>query len=138
MFAVHNSTIKGKWLITGGTAKGFGDECANNVDGGIRVLHTHHGRFIFGETDRNCPGGRINGGIRFLNNIDVGILETDGNHINGGIVDTGNDSNWNEVEGNTVHGSATCANNSVVHGGTVINDEGGPNSYTGKNTGCPG
>ena len=40
-FDVDHSTIKGGWRITGGTAlnpAGRGDLCANNVDGGIRVI----------------------------------------------------------------------------------------------------
>jgi hypothetical protein len=53
-------------------------------------------------------------------------------------VDTNNSGKWNEVEGTSVHGPATCAHNNFVHGGTTaLNDEGGPNTYTGKNRGCP-
>lgn len=136
-FSVQNSSIHGQWLITGGTAEGFGDECGNNVYGGIRVLNTQGGSFIFGETDRGCAGGRVDGGVRFVNNTHIGILEIDGYQIHGRVVDTNNQGQWNEIEGNTVHGSALCANNNSANGGGVINDEGGPNSYTGKDSGCP-
>lgn len=141
VFSVQHSLIKGKWLITGGTAQGptgFGDLCGNNVDGGIRVRDTHGAHLIFGETDRHCVGGRVDGGVWFVNNTAVGILEIDGYRIHGRLLDTHNEGKWNEIEGNIVHGSARCADNNAVHGGaTALNDEGGPNHYTGKNTGCP-
>jgi hypothetical protein len=143
MFSVQNSLIQGGWRITGGSALGTthpttGDLCGNTVDGELRVDHTRHAVFIFGETDRHCAGGLINGGVRFDDNRNVGILEVDGYDIHGHVVDVDNDGVWNELEGLTVHGSAVCKDNNYVHGGTsAINDEGGPNTYTGNNKGCP-
>jgi hypothetical protein len=139
-FGVQHSSIRGQWLITGGTGTGSGDQCGNNVGGGLRVKNAHGGRFIFGEIHHhaNCAGGHVSHGVRFVNDTDVGIVELDGYVVYGGVVDTGNSGGYNEIEGNTVHGSATCANNNMVHGGaTAQNDDGVPNTYRGKNTGCP-
>lgn len=135
-FTVHNSLIHGSWVITGGTGVKTGRQCGDNVDGGLTVENTSGGYFVFGEANQHCLGGRINGGVRFVNNKNSAALELDGNSVNGGIVDTNNNDKFNEIEGNTVHGPATCAhNNKPVKGGNA--KDGGPNSYTGPNNGCP-
>lgn len=135
-FQVDNSLIHGGWTLTGGQAIKR-DQCGNNVDGGLRVMNASGGKFNFGETNRHCAGGRINGGVRLVHNSGINI-DVDGYRIDGPVIDTNNSGTWNELEGLTVHGSARCAHNNFVHGGTTaLNDEGGPNSYTGKNRGCP-
>jgi hypothetical protein len=137
-FKVDNSLIHGGWTITGGTGIGRRPvQCGNNVDGGLRVMHTKGGKFNFGETNRHCAGGRVNGGVRLVHNRGVN-LDVDRYRIYGPLVDTHNSGKWNEVEGTTVHGPATCGHNNFVHGGkTALNDEGGPNTYIAKNRGCP-
>jgi hypothetical protein len=143
-FKVDNSTIDGGWTITGGTGgpppRGIrANQCGNNINGGLRVESTSSGgTFVFGEQDHGCVGGRINGGVRFENNINAFALEVDGYKVNGGVRDTGNTGQWNEIEGVTDHGASTCDNNNFVFGGTTaLDDEGGTNSYTGKVIGCP-
>lgn len=137
-FKVDNSLIHGGWKLTGGTGIGKRPvQCGDTVDGGIRVMNASGGKFNFGETNQHCSGFRINGGVVFVHNTGVN-LDVDSDQIHGRLLDTNNTGGWNEVEGSTVSGAATCAHNHFVHGGTTaLNDgDGGPNHYH-HNTGCP-
>src|SRR5207247_8162917 len=108
-------------------------ECGNRINGGLTVKHISTGATLaIGETNANCGGGRINGRVVFRDNSNA-FLELDGALVNGGILAKGN-TGGGEIEGNTVHGGATCSNNTPA----FLNDgDGGPNSYTGNNNGCP-
>jgi hypothetical protein len=143
---VDNSVINRGWKITGGTGKAgpnapLTDQCGNNINGGLSVIgadgNTASGWFVFGEEHRHCAGGAINGGVRFVHSH--ATLEVDNEIIDGGIVDTNNSGEFGEIEGVVVRGSAICAHNNFVHGGTTaINDEKDDfNTYIGENTGCP-
>ena len=92
------------------------------------------GLFSFGEVNADCAGGTINGGVTFNNNP-VASLELDSYVVHGGLTFSNTGGGFfNELEGTGVHGSATCANNDAP----AVNDgDGGPNSYTGTNNGCP-
>jgi hypothetical protein len=129
-FSVQNSLIRGGWKITGGT--GADVQCGNDIHGGLRVSGTSGGLFVFGEEYTPCPGGTITGGVRFVGNDSV-TLELEGYVVHGRLVDVGNVGEFNEIEGNIVYGSALCAYNRVA----PFNDEGDPNSYAGRNRGCP-
>jgi hypothetical protein len=128
---VNASTINGGWSITGSSFSGS-DFCGNNVDGGLSVsgvdLSPFTGTFAFGEANAGCAGGTINGGATLTNNNDV--VEVDSYTVNGGLTITGN-TGITELEGTTVNGTATC------QAGTFNDGDGGPNSFTGQNNGCP-
>ncbi len=125
--AIDNSTISGGWTITGPTFPA--NFCGNNVAGGLRVTGTTlGGTFAFGEINQNCAGGTITGGVWIANNPGV-FAEIDNYTISGGLTIIGNDGGA-ELEGSTVSGAATC------QAGT-FNDEGGPNTFRGRNNGCP-
>jgi hypothetical protein len=103
--------------------------CGTNVNGGLTVENIASGATLaLGEANADCPGGTINGGATFMNNSNA-FLEIDGYQVNGGLQFL-NNIGGGEIEGMSVNGAATCTS---AYG----NDEGGPNSYTGPNNGCP-
>lgn len=134
LLAVNNSTINGGWSITGvvyPVGSNHGYFCGDNVNGGLNVIGTEaHGLpLLFGEADAGCAGGTINGGASFVNNH--AAVELDTYTVNGGVTFSGNAGGFNEIEGTTVHGQASC------QAGVTNDGDGGPNSYTGPNNGCP-
>jgi hypothetical protein len=125
---INNSIINGGWSITGDVAAPQNQFCNNIVNGGLTV-HAVTSVVIlsFGETNQGCGGGTINGGVTAVNSPDV-FFEVDQYTVNGGLTILGVSNG--EVEGTTVNGPATCQPG-------IFNDEGGPNTYTGPNNGCP-
>ena len=110
--------------------------CATNLDGGVSVNNIDTGATLaIGESNGffgHCPGGTINGDTDFVNNPAGGTLELDGDLVHGHL-EWINTNSYGEIEGTTVKGGATCQSSVVV-----VNDgDGGPNSYTGQDNGCP-
>jgi hypothetical protein len=136
---VNNSTIHGGWSITGGIiAPNY--FCGNNVDGGLTVNNVDNlfGIFAisFGEANAGCAGGTINGGASFTNI--TASTELDAYTVNGGVTFANVNGNINEIEGSTIHGSASCdAASNVVNDSYTTDGPPSPNSYTGTNNGCP-
>ncbi len=124
--SVTDSTIHGGWSITG-DVDALTFMCGNNIDGGLTVEGVTTGTTLaFGETNASCAGGTINGEVSITDND--AFVEIDGYHINGALTITGNTGG--ELEGTSVKGPATCQPG-------ISNDEGGSNSFTGPNNGCP-
>ncbi len=125
--SVTDSTIHGGWSITGDVSAPT-YMCGNTIDGGLTVNGvTSSVTLAFGEANANCAGGTINGGATIADSQGV-FAEIDQYEINGSLTLTG--TGGGELEGTSVNGSATCQ-------AAVGNDEGGPNSFTGTNSGCP-
>jgi hypothetical protein len=128
LILVTDSRINGGWSITGDVFE-LGYLCGNNVNGGLNVSGvTTPTTLAFGEANANCAGGRINGGATFTGNP-AAFVELDSYAVNGGVTFAGNGGG--ELEGTVVHGSASC------DAGIFNDGDGGPNTYTGPNAGCP-
>jgi hypothetical protein len=130
---IQSSVIHGGLFIN--NLFGRNPVCATNLDGGVVVENIDTGAILsIGESNGffgNCPGGTINGDVDVVNNPLGGTLELDRNLIHGHL-EWINTVSYGEIEGNTVKGGATCQNSFVINDG-----DGGPNSYTGPNNGCP-
>ena len=132
---IHNSVINGGLFIN--NLFGNNPVCSTELDGGVTVTNITTGAVLaIGESNNffggSCPGGTINGDTDVVNNPMGGNLEIDGYLIHGHLQWI-NSTSYGELEGDTVKGGATCQNSFFV-----INDgDGGPNSYTGPNNGCP-
>jgi hypothetical protein len=126
--SVTDSTISGGWSITG-AVDALTYMCGNDVNGGLDVTGVTTATVLsFGEANANCPGGTVNGGVSFVDNP-LAFVELDSYTANGGVTFAGNGGG--ELEGTIVHGSASCQPG-------IFNDgDGGPNTYTGPNAGCP-
>ena len=125
---VQNSTIHGGINQTGGSLV----VCGSTIDGNI---HSTGGTSaVFGEingANGDCPGDEINGHVS-ISGVSNSV-EFDQDIMNGGA-DLNNNPAFVEVEGTHIHGSLNCTGNNLVG-----NDEGGPNSVTGQETGqCAG
>ncbi len=125
--SVTDSTVHGGWSITGDVSAPT-YMCGNTINGGLAVNGvTSSVTLAFGEANAKCAGGTINGSASIADSPGV-FAEIDQYRINGGVTITG--TGGGELEGTSVNGSATCQTG-------IGNDEGGPNSFTGSNNGCP-
>jgi hypothetical protein len=136
------ATVHGGVSVTGGTLFTFSDTidgglsfdgaaatsfvCDTNINGGALVENVGVGDVVtIGEVDTaDCPGGRIDGGARYLNN--PGVVELDHNSVHGTVTFTNNTGFLQEIESNDINGSLDCTGN-----GNII-DDGLPNTTTGQ------
>jgi hypothetical protein len=125
---VQNSVIEGGIDQTGG----FLVVCGSTIEGGVKS--TGGTSAVFGEingANGNCRGDQINGGVS-VSGVSSSV-EFDQDTINGGA-ELDNNPAFVEVEGTIINGSLNCTGNS-----SVGNDEGGPNTIHGAETGqCAG
>lgn len=114
-FDIWSTTVNGGIQVIGDSTPDAPTLCGTAVNGTVDVSNATTTGIFVGDPEDNptfatalCPGNTINGGITF-SNVHGGAIE--GNTVAGSVA---LDASSVEFNGNTITGSSTCTNGTVI------------------------
>lgn len=117
-FDLWATTINGGVQLIGDSTGSAPTVCGSTVNGDVDMSNATTGGIFIGDPTDNptfatapCSANRIHGGVTF-SNVNSGAVE--GNTIDGSVV---LDASSVEFNGNTITGSSTCSNGTVIVAG---------------------